>query len=105
MKILITGAGGMLATEFAKQWRDRHELVELGFAALDLARLADVRAAEELIRDGLAALENGHGEDVPATLLRQAILRLEEALGARLVPDESAERLLDRVFSRFCIGK
>jgi len=73
-------------------------------AAAATARAAAQRAAEALSRasDGLAA---GHGEDVVAVELREALHALWQAEGVLLKHDAVTEGTLDRIFSRFCIGK
>lgn len=45
MKIMIVGAGGMLAREIARQWSEKHDLCTFARLDLDVSRLADVRAA------------------------------------------------------------
>jgi len=47
MRVLIVGADGMLAREIIRQWEERHELISLPFAELDISRLDDVRRAVE----------------------------------------------------------
>jgi tRNA U34 5-carboxymethylaminomethyl modifying GTPase MnmE/TrmE len=46
------------------------------------------------------ALESGQGLEIVACELQLAILELE-----RLVGSSDVEDLLDRIFSRFCVGK
>ena len=45
MKALIAGAGGMLSSEFVRQWSERHELVPLTIDDLDICDEAAVQAA------------------------------------------------------------
>jgi dTDP-4-dehydrorhamnose reductase len=56
MKVLLTGARGQLATEVARGWAGRAEVVALDAAALDVTRLGDVRAQVRSI--GPAAVVN-----------------------------------------------
>lgn len=67
-------------------------------------RAATVEAAAAVERAGEAAAA-GLGEDVIAGELHLAARALERADGAWLSPDAWAERLLDRLFADFCIGK
>ena len=67
-------------------------------------RAATVEAAAAVERAGEAAAA-GLGEDVIAGELHLAARAFERADGAWLSPDAWAERLLDRLFADFCIGK
>ncbi len=58
-----------------------------------------VRCAEA-VHQALVALEHGSGLEIVATELQAATLELDRLVGATGVED-----VLDRIFSRFCIGK
>jgi dTDP-4-dehydrorhamnose reductase len=45
MRVLIVGAGGMLARELNRQWSASHEVIALPRADLDISQLDDVRRA------------------------------------------------------------
>jgi dTDP-4-dehydrorhamnose reductase len=45
VKILITGAHGQLGREMVRQWQDRHELLAVDYADLDITDFATVRVA------------------------------------------------------------
>ena len=57
-------------------------------------------AAAEALRRSELALESGHGLEIVACELQAAIGELERLVGSSDVDD-----LLDRIFSRFCVGK
>lgn len=59
-----------------------------------------VRGAAEALLRAKEGLENGIGGELVMVDLREAILNLGDILGLRL-----DEEVLDRVFSRFCLGK
>lgn len=50
MKVMITGAGGMLARELVRQWTGRHEIVPLPHPELDITDFSAVRRAVDGIR-------------------------------------------------------
>jgi tRNA modification GTPase len=56
--------------------------------------------AEESLNEGIEACKRGESEEFIALNLRQAL----EALG-EIVGETATEDILDRIFSRFCIGK
>ncbi|HYG75009.1 MAG TPA: GTPase [Planctomycetota bacterium] len=90
-----------LSTELSQlQGRPR----DASLAAAVIARNAARTAAEALqrAREGLAA---GHGEDIVAVELREAIHAFWQAEGVLIRHDAVTESALDRIFSRFCIGK
>ncbi len=65
------------------------------------ARCRDsLRHAEASLRDAADTLRRGGGEELVAIDLRQALDDLGRVVGAVFTDD-----LLDRIFSRFCIGK
>ena len=53
MKIMLVGAGGMLATELVKQWSARHEMHPLSIADLDITRFPGVRQAVRSLKPGI----------------------------------------------------
>ena len=57
-------------------------------------------SAGEALRVGQALVDNQAGEELVARQLRDALDALGEVVGAVYTED-----LLDRIFSRFCIGK
>jgi tRNA modification GTPase len=57
-------------------------------------------ATEEALREGLAAAEQSAGEEIIALELHHALDHLGRILGTVLTDD-----ILDRIFSKFCIGK
>ncbi len=77
---------------------------DAALAAASTARAAARSAVEALKRaeEGLAA---GHGEDVVAVELREAVHAFWQAEGVLLRHDAVTEAALDKIFSRFCIGK
>jgi len=77
---------------------------DAALAAASTARAAARSAAEALKRaeEGLAA---GHGEDVVAVELREAVHAFWQAEGVLLRHDAVTEAALDKIFARFCIGK
>jgi len=102
----VSGAGIAALLEFLAA-----RLKELGaqprdayLAAATAARVAAGNAAAALARAG-AALAGGHGEDVVAVELREAIHAFWLAEGVLMRHDAVTEAALDRIFSRFCIGK
>ena len=77
---------------------------DAGLAAAATARAA-ARTAAEAIKRAADGLASGHGEDVVAVELREAIHAFWQAEGVLLSHDALTEVALDRIFSRFCIGK
>jgi tRNA modification GTPase len=65
--------------------------------AADAAHAALLRAAE--------GLQAGHGEDIVAVELREAVHAFWQAEGILLRHDAVTESMLDRIFEKFCIGK
>jgi tRNA modification GTPase len=57
-------------------------------------------AAEEALREALAAAQQSAGEEIIALELHQALDHLGRILGTVFTDD-----ILDRIFSKFCIGK
>jgi tRNA modification GTPase len=74
----------------------------LAAAALSRAAARNAAIALARAREGLAA---GHGEDAVAVELREALHAFWEAEGVLMKHDAVTEATLDRIFSRFCIGK
>ena len=70
-----------------------------------VARRAGHRAAAEALARAQTALHDGLGEDAVAVELREAVHALSDAQGVLLCHDALTELLLDRIFSRFCVGK
>ena len=56
--------------------------------------------SEKDIREGIALLERGESLEITEILFRNAFRSLGEIIG-----EEAGEQVLDRVFSRFCLGK
>lgn len=56
--------------------------------------------AEESLKEGIETCKSGESEEFIALDLRRAL----EALG-EIVGETATEDILDRIFSRFCIGK
>jgi tRNA modification GTPase len=87
------------------------QLAELGARPRDawLAAAAAARAAAQAAASALerarAALECGHGEDAVAVELREALHAFWQAEGVLIRHDAITEAALDRIFSRFCVGK
>jgi len=77
---------------------------DASLSAAVVARTAARSAAEAIqrAREGLAA---GHGEDIVAVELREAVHAFWQAEGVLIRHDAITESALDRIFSRFCIGK
>jgi tRNA modification GTPase len=102
----LSGAGldalrGFLKKQLAElQARPRDAFLAAAAAAHAAARQAAL--AIERAAEGLAA---GHGEDVVAVELREAIHAFWQAEGVLLRHDAVTEAALDRIFSQFCIGK
>jgi tRNA modification GTPase len=61
---------------------------------------SSLRGASQALAEAQAALARGTGEEVVAAELRVALDELGQVLGAVYTDD-----ILDRIFSRFCIGK
>jgi len=70
--------------------------------AISSATARHAAAALERAIDGLRA---GHGEDVVAVELREAIHAYWQAEGVLLRHDALTETALDKIFAQFCIGK
>jgi len=102
-----TGEGlSVLKCAIADALRSEYGLTEMtkagvGRLALDARRRVALQSARGHLEAGLARLEHGAWSlDHSAEELRLA----QRALGS-ITGDVDAEQLLDRVFSRFCIGK
>ena len=79
----------------------RQQPGECGFVAGTAARVKDsVRLASEAIARSRQLVANGAGEELVAAELRLALVELGKIVGALYTDD-----ILDRIFSRFCIGK
>jgi tRNA modification GTPase len=87
------------------------QVTELGARPRDawLAAAAAARAAAQTAASALerarAALACGHGEDAVAVELREALHAFWQAEGVLVRHDTITEAALDRIFSRFCVGK
>ena len=77
---------------------------EAGSSAEAAARNSVISVNAALER-AYTALESGHGEDVVAVELREALHAFWQAEGVLVRHDEVTEAMLDRIFSEFCIGK
>ncbi|MBN1420790.1 MAG: 50S ribosome-binding GTPase [Planctomycetes bacterium] len=84
------------------RWIEAHVIARrpegAGVAAAS-AREAEALAGAARILEGVSEAE-AEGEEILALEIRAALARLEAAAG-RTAPDE----ILDRIFSRFCVGK
>jgi len=69
------------------------------------AQRAGYETAQAALERAQQALRQGLGEDAIAVELREASHALSDAQGVLLRHDGLTEALLDRIFSRFCIGK
>ncbi|MFH0938473.1 MAG: GTPase [Planctomycetota bacterium] len=74
------------------------------FITAAAAHEATDRAAAAIMR-ACGGLQAGHGEDVVAVELREAVHAFRQAEGVWLRHDAVTEMMLDRIFSKFCIGK
>lgn len=97
----VTGEGlDLLRREIARLARARHE--ETGNAVA--ATAARCRDSLQRVVDNLcqaqAAVREGLGEEIVAAEIRIALVELGKVVGTIYTDD-----ILDRVFSRFCIGK
>ena len=77
---------------------------DAGLAA-DVVALTAVRNAANALKRAGDALRSGHGEDVAAVELREALHAFWQADGILMRHDAVTEAALDKIFSRFCIGK
>jgi len=75
------------------------------YLAAEVAAHAAARRAAEALARASAGLALGHGEDVVAVELREALHAFWEADGVLMKHDAITEATLDKIFSRFCIGK
>ena len=75
------------------------------YLAAAAAARAAARAAAEALSRASSGLAMGHGEDVVAVELREALHAFWQAEGVLMKHDAVTEATLDRIFSRFCIGK
>ena len=66
----------------------------------DARQRADLGDARALVRDALAALEAGESADAVCTLCESAAAKLSETDGRGVTED-----IVNRIFSRFCVGK
>jgi tRNA modification GTPase len=66
----------------------------------NIRHIEKIKKAQKLIAETLSSLDNGVSIEFPAQNIRDAIGYLDEILGKRF-----SEDLLDKIFSRFCIGK
>ncbi len=66
----------------------------------DARQLEDLRGARSSVAEAIHAADSGFGEEVAAPLLTEAVSHLSLITGKNI-----SEEILDRIFSRFCIGK
>lgn len=97
----VTGAGleelkHSIATRLSQQSRGGRQLIGTTAARSRESLLA----AEDSIRQALAAAQKSAGEEIIALELHQALDHLGRILGTVFTDD-----ILDRIFSKFCIGK
>lgn len=76
--------------------------VRVAESRIERSAILDASAA---LRRAVQAIENRMGEDATAAELRLSLQALDQADGRGLPPGLWSERLLDRIFSNFCIGK
>jgi tRNA modification GTPase len=96
----VTGRGLVELKEAIVAALDANEQ-ESGVIAGTAERCRDsLRLASEALYRSRAAAERGKGEELVAAELRIALDELGRVVGAVYTED-----ILDRVFSRFCIGK
>lgn len=101
-----TGAGCEALTAFlARQTGEISTRTRAAHFAADTAAREARRRAAAALRQARDAFARGDGEDVLAVELREALHALSAEEGARLRHDTLTERLLDQIFSQFCIGK
>lgn len=97
----ITGAG---LTELLGRINDvllNVEPADGGYVPATVVRCADsLRRAKELLAGAIGLVETDAGDELVAAELRTTLDALGEVVGAVYTDD-----VLDRVFSRFCIGK
>ena len=96
-----TGAGLRELLRAIDDWVGRGSKVESAIVASTGARCRQaIAGAEAATTRALAALDSGSGDDIIALELRVALDELAQVVGAVYTDD-----ILDRIFSRFCIGK
>ncbi len=66
----------------------------------DARQHEDLRAARAAMLEAKEAILTGFGEEVAAPIIKEAVRRL-----SRFIGEDVDEAVLDRIFSRFCIGK
>ncbi len=101
-----TGAGLPALNDFLsaalEKLGSRHADAVLTAGASGMAAVRTAAAALERAHSGLAA---GHGEDIVAVELREALHAFWQTEGVRVRHDAITESMLDRIFATFCIGK
>ncbi len=96
-----TGAGLHALRELVAEQLHQQAELETGAVAATAVRCQDsLRLARESLDRGLELVSLGHGEELVAAELRATLDGLGQVTGAVYTDD-----ILDRIFSRFCIGK
>lgn len=79
-----------------KNWKEQKE----GVVITNLRHKTAISAARDSINDSLKTLESGEPFEITAVGLRDALDKLGEIIGV-----VTTEDILNRIFSKFCIGK
>jgi len=101
--VLVSAARGRGLSQLKQRLAetlDRASAVTTCAPATAVRCAASVRGAGAALARSRAAITEGAGEELIAADLREALTHLGEMIGAVYTDD-----ILDRVFSRFCIGK
>lgn len=97
----VTGAGISELWDRLRTIAERHDAAETGGVIGTAARCRDsLQQAIECLNNAIASTQNQAGHEWVAAEMRRAVDHLGEVTGAVYTDD-----ILDRVFSRFCIGK
>jgi tRNA modification GTPase len=102
----LKGTGLAELAEFiAQHARTLRGRLAAAWAAQETAARGGAQAAAAALDRAETAFRSNLGEDALAVELREAVHALADAHGLLLRHDTLTETLLDRIFSRFCIGK
>jgi tRNA modification GTPase len=97
----LTGAGLDLLRKSIEQWVRGHGREEAGSVASTASRCRhSVESAAHALKSALTQLDDAASDELTAVEIRLALDELGHIVGAVYTDD-----ILDRVFSRFCIGK
>ncbi len=96
-----TGEGLPALETWIREWalHDERPLLEHAMIT-NLRQREAARLAHEALRDALAGIAEGRGDELLAVDISQAL----DALGD-IVGETTSDDLLDRIFAEFCIGK